>query len=235
MDCIVIDDERTALEILGGLCQAHHDLNLMGTFLQPMEGLKFLNKNHADLIFLDIHMPGFSGIDFLETISNNDCKVILTTSDSNFALEAFEYSCVADYLLKPIESERFDKAVSKASAQLGNQVKGSDSEQVKSDSHLFVNINKRLIKINLEDIYYVEAKGDYVSVVTKDKTYVVHTSLKSIQTKLPETLFFKSHRSFIVNLDEIQEIEENTLVINRHLIPVSKNSKQALIKKLNLL
>lgn len=235
MDCIVIDDEKTALEIIGGLCKANEDLKLLDVFSKPIDGIKFVNKNHVDLIFLDIHMPEFSGIDFLEALNKNNCKVILTTSDSNFALEAFEFDCVADYLLKPIQLERFEKAISKVKNQLNNHSTVNTDKLIDQEDHLFININKRLIKINLSSIYYIEAKGDYVSIVTKEKRYIVHTTLKSIQSKLPDDLFFKSHRSYVVNVNEIQEIEENTLVINKHLIPVSKSTKQELIKKLNLL
>ena len=235
MDCIVIDDEKTALEILVGLCNHHSSLNVLGRFLSPIEAIKFLNKNEVHLIFLDIHMPEFSGVDFLDTISQTDCKVILTTSDSNFALEAFEYECVVDYLLKPIYQERFNKAISKASSTIAVQEEPQLVKDDMSEDHLFVNINKRLIKINLADIYFIEAKGDYVRIVAKNKTFIVHTTLKSIQAKLPFSIFFKSHRSYIVNINAIQEIEENILVVNKYTIPVSKKTKHKLIERLNLL
>lgn len=235
MDCIVIDDEKTALEILLGLCNNHGNLNVIGRFLSPIEAIKFLNKNEVRLIFLDIHMPEFSGVDFLDTISQTDCKVILTTSDSNFALEAFEYDCVVDYLLKPIRQERFNKAISKASSTIPVQENPQSVKDDSSEDHLFININKRLIKIDLIDILFIEAKGDYVRIVANNNTYIVHTTLKSLQAKLPSKIFFKSHRSYIVNISAIKEIEENSLVINKYIIPVSKKIKHDLIERLNLL
>lgn len=232
MKCIVIDDELTALEILGQLCETHNDTNVLQLFSSPVEALKFINKTHVDLIFLDIHMPEFTGIDFLETLNKVNSKVVLTTSDPKFAIDSYKFDCVSDYILKPILPERFNAAVLKVKNQLSAQLSNQDYN---FNNHLFVNINKRLIKIDTNHILFIVANGDYVNIITKTKNHIVHSTLKSIQSKLPNNVFFKSHRSYIINIKVIQEIEENTIIINKHLLPLSKNKKRLLLEKLNLL
>jgi len=237
MNCIIIDDEATARAIIGQLCTNVTSLKVLEDFPNAMQAIKYLNSNAIDLIFLDIHMPDFTGFDFIDTIKNPP-KIILTTSDPNFAIQAFGYDCIVDYLVKPITPERFQKAIDKAEAiKPTAPVEKASSGQVETSSgnDLYVNIDRRLIKIDIPSIYLVEAKGDYIQVKTDDKNYTVHSTLKKIEDKLPDSLFLKIHRSYIINVDKIIDIEDNSVLIKKDVIPVSRSNRPELMKRLNLL
>lgn len=235
MNCIIIDDELTAITILNKLSTNVSDLNLVEEFSNALQAIKYLNQNEVDLIFLDIHMPGFTGFDFIQTLKNPP-KIILTTSDANFAIQAFEYDCIVDYLVKPITQERFNKALDKA--KLAIVVSKSNASLIEEDAgvnDLYVNIDRRLIKIDLQSIYLVEANGDYINIKTETKNYKVHSTLKKIQKKLPDSLFLKIHRSYIINVDKIIDIEDNSVLIKKDVIPISRSNRPELMKRLNLL
>ena len=236
MNCIIIDDEETARTIIAQLCSQVDGLNLVEEFPNAIQAIKYLNQNEVDLIFLDIHMPDFTGFDFIETIKNPP-KIILTTSDANFAIQAFEYDCIVDYLVKPITLPRFEKAIQKAenSAIVNKTSIVDDKVELSSGNDLYVNIDRRLIKIDIPSIYLIEAKGDYINVKTEDKNYTVHSTLKKIEDKLPLELFLKVHRSYIINIKKIIDIEDNSVLIKRDVIPVSRSNRPELMKRLNLL
>ena len=237
MNCIIIDDEATARMIITQLCSKLPSLNVLEEFPNAMQAIKYLNQNEVDLIFLDIHMPDFTGFDFIETLKNPP-KIILTTSDPNFAIQAFEYDCIVDYLVKPITQERFDKAIQKAESKQSKPsetVSKGEKVEATSGNDLYVNIDRRLIKIDIPSIYLVEAKGDYIQVKTEDKNYTVHSTLKKIADKLPDSLFLKVHRSYIINVQKIIDIEDNSVLIKKDVIPVSRSNRPELMKRLNLL
>jgi two-component system response regulator LytT len=236
MNCIIIDDEATARAIISQLCSNVASLNILKEFPNAIQAIKYLNQNNIDLIFLDIHMPDFTGFDFIDTIKNPP-KIILTTSDPNFAIQAFGYDCIVDYLVKPITPERFQKAIQKAEATKGtiDKTKALDKVETSSGNDLYVNIDRRLIKIDIPSIYLIEAKGDYIYVKTEDKNYTVHSTLKKIEDKLPDSLFLKIHRSFIINVDKIIDIEDNSVLIKKDVVPVSRSNRPELMKRLNLL
>lgn len=236
MNCIIIDDEAAARAIISQLSTNISNLIIKKEFPNAIQAIKYLNQNEVDLIFLDIHMPDFTGFDFIETLKNPS-KIILTTSDSNFAIQAFEYDCIVDYLVKPITLERFQKAIQKAKSKSIEAPSSSSSGKVETTSgnDLYVNIDRRLIKIDIPSIYLIEAKGDYIHVKTENKNYTVHSTLKKIEDKLPEHLFLKVHRSFIINVKKIIDIEDNSVLIRRDVIPVSRSNRPELIKRLNLL
>lgn len=232
MKCIIIDDEEMARAIIEKFIFQHKELTTIASFSNAIEAIKFINQNEVDLIFLDIHMPTFSGIDLLQTLKNPP-KIILTTSDANFALEAFEYNAIVDYLVKPISLERFNKAIQKAKAV--NKMVKPEITTTTSASEMYVNIDRRLVKINFSTIDLIEAKGDYVLIKTEGKNYTVHSTLKKIEEKLPDDLFLKVHRSFIINTKKIIDIEDNSVLIGNNVIPVSLANKPALMNRLNLL
>lgn len=236
MNCIIIDDEATARTIISQLCSNVENMNVLEEFPNAIQAIKYLNQNEIDLIFLDIHMPDFTGFDFIETLKNPP-RIILTTSDTNFAIQAFEYDCIVDYLVKPISQERFDKAIQKANSKTIPVSRNTNSEKVETTSgnDLYVNIDRRLIKIDIPSIYLVEAKGDYIYVKTELQNYTVHSTLKKIEEKLPNDLFLKVHRSFIINIDKIVDIEDNSVLIKKDVIPVSRSNRPELMKRLNLL
>ncbi len=239
MNCIIIDDEATARAITSQLCSNFSELNVLEEFPNAIQAIKYLNQNdHIDLIFLDIHMPDFTGFDFIQTLKNPP-KIILMTSDPKFAIEAFEYDCIVDYLVKPITPERFEKAINKAKAVLSAPRKmpsvNRDNLETSSGNELYINIDRRLIKIDIPSIYLVEAKGDYINVKTETKDYTVHSTLKKIEEKLPESIFLKIHRSYIINVTKIIDIEDNSVLIKKDVIPVSRSNRPELMKRLNLL
>ncbi|WP_445747268.1 LytR/AlgR family response regulator transcription factor [Polaribacter sp.] len=237
MDCILIDDEKMARVIIQTLCNNFDDLTVVEEFSSAIQAIKYLNENEVDLIFLDIHMPDFSGLDFIKTLKNPP-KIILTTSDPQFAIEAFEYECVVDYLLKPIQLPRFEKAIAKVKNTVLKKPKikaNKIEKEAAIENDFYVNIDRRLIKIDLASIYLVEAKGDYIHIKTEDKNYVVHSTLKKIEDKLPTSLFLKVHRSFIINVKKIIDIEDNSVLIKKDVVPVSRSNRPELMKRLNLL
>ncbi|MFD2528414.1 MULTISPECIES: LytR/AlgR family response regulator transcription factor [Polaribacter] len=239
MNCIIIDDEKMARTILKTLCNEVKELNVLEDFPNALQAIKYLNENAVDLIFLDIHMPDFNGLDFIKSIKNPP-KIILTTSDPQFAIEAFEYDFIIDYLLKPLELERFKKSIDKANKKVlttslptsENNPKSSNNE---IDNDFYVNIDRRLIKIDLPSIYLIEAKGDYIKIKTENKDYTVHSTLKKIEEKLPDSLFLKIHRSYIINIKKIIDIEDNSVLIKKDVVPVSRSKRPELMKRLDLL
>jgi two-component system, LytTR family, response regulator LytT len=235
MNCIIIDDEETARVIIAQMISKCPGLNLIQDFPNAIQAIKFLNNVEVDLIFLDILMPDFTGFDFIKSLKNPS-KVILITSDKNFAIEAFEYECIVDYLVKPITEYRFQKAIQKAETykipSKLNEIKPIIEDNA---NEFYVNIDRRLIKIEMNSVNIVEAKGDYIHIKTENKDYVVHSTLKKIEDKLPKDLFLKVHRSFIINTKKIIDIEDNSVLIDKNVIPVSRANRPELMKRLNLL
>lgn len=234
MNCIIIDDEEMARVIIKTLCNQIKSLKLVEEFPNAIQAIKYLNENHVDLIFLDIHMPNFSGLDFIKTLKDPP-KIIFTTSDPKFAIEAFEYDFIVDYLLKPIELPRFEKAIRKAERHQIRQEQINTTKESELKNDFYVNIDRRLIKIDLPSIYLIEAKGDYINIKTEDKNYVVHSTLKKIEEKLPDSLFLKVHRSYIINVKKIIDIEDNSVLIKKDVVPVSRSNRPELMKRLDLL
>ncbi|WP_281310286.1 LytR/AlgR family response regulator transcription factor [Flavobacterium flavigenum] len=242
MNCILIDDEALARAIIGQMIANHPALNFLEEFQNAMEALKFLNQSTipVDIIFLDIHMPGFTGFDFIQTIKNPPL-VILITSDRNFAIEAFEYKCIVDYLVKPITEERFLKAINKIEEKmlkLPPSPQNSDPYFIQpsdTETDFYINIDRRLIKINIASINLIEAKGDYILIKTEGKNYTVHSTLKKIEDKLPVSSFLKVHRTYIINVKKIIDIEDNSVLIAKDVVPVSRSNRPELMKRLNML
>jgi two-component system, LytTR family, response regulator LytT len=238
MNCIIIDDESMARAIIAQMIKIYSELTLLEQFPDALQAIKYLNHNHIDVIFLDIHMPDFTGFDFIQTIKNPP-RIILVTSDKNFAFEAFEYEFIVDYLVKPITQERFEKAIQKLNKSedkihlTKNTIEHKES--IENPNEFYVNIDRRLIKIEIPTILLIEAKGDYILLKTQNKNYTVHSTLKKIQDKLPPDIFLKVHRSFIINTQKIIDIEDNSVLIGKEVIPVSRNNRPELMKRLNLL
>lgn len=237
MKCIIVDDEATARIIVEQLCSKIPNLEVVDSFSNAMDAIKFLNQQQVDVVFLDIHMPGFTGIDFVQTLKNPP-KIVLTTSDTNFAIEAYEYEVIVDYLVKPITQERFEKAIVKVKKSLEKPMSIVATEVGVSQNlgdELYINIDRRLIKIKFNEILFIEAKGDYIEVKTDKKVYRVHNTLKNIKDKLPEGIFLQIHRSFIINFTKIIDIEDNSVLIEKSVIPISRSNRPELMLRLNLL
>ena len=254
MNCIIVDDEGLARTIIAGMIAKDPELTLAGEYSNAMQAMKHLNQegDSTDLIFLDIHMPDFTGFDFIQTIKNPPA-IVLVTSDKNFATEAFEYDCIVDYMVKPITEERFLRAVRKAkslkasvatpsatpasgSAATISEPKDTPLNQpADTATEFYVNIDRRLIKIDIQSVNLVEAKGDYIHIKTEGKNYIVHSTLKKIEEKLPPHLFLKVHRTYIINTKKIVDIEDNSVLIGKDVVPVSRANRPELMKRLNML
>ncbi|MEG3656946.1 LytTR family DNA-binding domain-containing protein [Arenibacter palladensis] len=236
MNCIIIDDEAAARAIVAQLCSKIPELDVIEQFDNAIEAIKFLNQQNIDVVFLDIHMPGFSGVDFVQTLKNPP-KIVLTTSDTNFAIEAYEYESIVDYLVKPITLERFQKSIQKLKniSQQSPVDPSKEAGETASGEDLYINIDRRLIKLKLIEITVIEAKGDYIDIKTEKEVYHVHTTLKKIKEKLPEKVFMQIHRSFIINFNKIIDIEDNSVLIGKNVIPISRSNRPELMRRLNLL
>lgn len=236
MNCIIVDDEAAARAIVSQLCSKAPELNVMEEFDSAIEAIKFLNEYKVDLIFLDIHMPGFTGIDFIQTLKNPP-KIVMTTSDTDFAIASYEYEAIVDYLVKPITQERFQKCVQKVknTAVSKPQTDSSGEQESTSSEDLYINIDRRLIKLKYAEILLIEAKGDYINIKTNAKDYLVHTTLRKILDKLPQDRFLQIHRSFVINFNKIIDIEDNSVLIEKSVVPISRSNRPELMRRLNLL
>jgi DNA-binding LytR/AlgR family response regulator len=237
MNCIIIDDEMMARAVIAQFIVSHTKIKVVEEFPNAIQAIKYLNEHNVDVIFLDIHMPDFTGFDFIKTLKTPP-KIILVTSDKNFAFEAFEFDCIVDYLVKPITEDRFNKAIEKLNIHLQsikNPSKAKEKPTAEETNEFYVNIGHRLIKIDIPTVTLVKAKGDYIIIKTETNTYTVHTTLKKIEDKLPPDLFLKVHRSFIINTKKIIDIEDNSVLIGKDVIPVSRGNRPELINRLNLL
>lgn len=235
MDCIVLDDESVSREIINFLCEQEPKLNLIGSFSSAIEAFKFLNSRNVDLIFLDIHMPGFTGFEFIQTLKSPP-MIVITSSDYEQATEAFSYESIIDFLRKPINHVKFKKAIEKAS-----KLQKSEKDYTKKESgfsrqeHIYINIDKKLIKLTISEINLLAADGDYVRVITDNSEYRVHTTLANMRQKLQEDPFMRIHRSYVINLHKIIDIQDNTVLIGKSVIPISRTRRTEFLKKLNLI
>ncbi len=228
LTCIIVEDELMARKSLQRLCAQHESLELLAVCENADEALAFLAEHEVDLIWLDIEMPGLSGFDLLEQLPAMP-YIVLTTSKTEYAFDAFQYH-VTDYLRKPITLPRFKIAVEKA-LELQNRSKGA---AITEQQEIYIKTDGRYIRLPFDNISYIENLGDYVKVVTNSQTHVVHTTMKYLEEKLSGR-FLRVHRSFIVHLDKIIDIEENNLVIANKVIPISRANKPELMNRLNLL
>lgn len=236
MNCIIVDDEMAARLIVAQLCTKVPEITIIQEFDNAIEAIKFLNQQDVDVIFLDIHMPGFSGIDLVQTLKNPP-RIVLTTSDTGFAIAAYEYEAIVDYLVKPITFDRFEKCIHKVKSSLSKQSSLSENDAQNADLNkdLYINIDRRLIKLKFNEILIIEAQGDYIDVKTGKKNYRVHTTLKKIKDKLPDHIFLQIHRSYIINFTKIIDIEDNSVLIEKNVIPISRSKRPELMLRLNLL
>ncbi len=207
------------------------NLELVAECADAMEAYNHLNKAPVDLLLLDIEMPGITGLELIKNLGNKKPLIIFTTAKPDYAVEAFELN-VVDYLVKPVAPARFLQAIERA-----NEALASDKEEVKVEKRdfIFIKDNGVLKKINIDDILFLEAMGDYVKVHTLQKFHVVHTTLKAIEEKLPDDRFTRVHRSYIVALNKIDYIQEGAIFISKTSIPVADTYRGPLNKKINLL
>jgi DNA-binding LytR/AlgR family response regulator len=227
--CLVVDDEPIAQEIIEQYISRIDVLNLIGKCGNAFEALNVLHKEKVDILFLDIQMPSLSGLEMLKTLQHPP-KVILTTAFSEFGVESYEYG-ITDYLLKPFSFERFLKAVNKILIPKESDLNQSKSEEKPSSAPAFIffKADKKIHKYYFKDILFIEGSGNYVKIHSKsEKPLMVLDKLSDLLEKLPAKQFIRIHKSFIVNVSDIQKIEGNMLTIHNKVVPISTTFKQNL-------
>lgn len=234
MTCILVDDNPMARAALRQLAEHIEALDVIAEFDNATSAYNFLQKTSVDALFLDVEMPDMTGLELLQNLSERP-PVVLCTSKTDYAAEAFELN-VVDYLVKPIGLPRFIAAFEKLKNLNNLENEAANEPPSAAPQQIFIRANSALIRIDLVDIFYIQALGDYVTFVTTNKKYTAHLTMQNIEKALPSPQFMRVHRSYIVNTQRIDAIEEGTvLIINKQSIPLGEQYKPSLMKKLNLL
>lgn len=230
INCIAIDDEPMALEVIERYCQKTGLTELQATFREPVKAIEYLSRETVDLVFLDINMPDVSGIQLLRTLPVKP-MVIFTTAYSNYAVESYDLNAV-DYLLKPITFERFLAAVNKASNLLSLQNKSLAKED--EQGTVFIKSGPHTYQVKVNDILYLEKDGNYITVYLKDKQILIRENMGDIFDLVPSAEFMRVHKSFIVAIKHITMIEVHQLIINGAKIPIGSTYREPLRARLGL-
>ena len=228
---LIVDDEFLARKLLQGYVEKNTELNLVGTAQNAAEAFAIIKEQHIDILLLDIHMPDLNGIELARTL-NNVPAIIFTTAYSQYALESYEVSAV-DYLLKPIAYPRFQTAIEKAIAKLKTQQEPEGKEETKEATFMLIKADGRFYKINYADLLYIEGQHEYVSFYTRGKRITGLYSLKSLEDQLPSDQFIRIHKSYIVSIDEIQEIEPSAITVAGQKLPIGGSYRDALMERLS--
>jgi len=229
--CFVVDDDPLSIQIVENCIQNTPFLKSVGSCNSAVEAAEVLRHQSPDLLFLDVEMPLMSGIDLLETL-HNPPLVVLITSSKEYAVEAFEHD-VLDYLIKPISYARFLKAAQKAFEIWSQRVEAEASISHSNADYTFVKVDTKLVKVNFQEVRYVEALGDYVHIVLGQSKLIVYSTMKAVEEKFPASLFVRAHRSFIVNIRAVHSIEDNTIVIDNKHIPIGQTYLRDVLQRLN--
>lgn len=239
INAIIVDDEPLALDVLETYISQLSEINLVARCENALQANEVLKNHDVDLMFLDIQMPQLTGTDFLKTLTHPPL-VIFTTAYANYAVEGFELNAI-DYLLKPISLERFMKATNKAIAQVALQNKDQATEVTAAPEEdadfIFVKSDKRLVKIKFSDIVYVEGLKDYVIIRCPNSRVITLQTMKSLESKFPSDIFKRIHRSYIVNINQINAVMGNMIEViekgqPKHL-PIGKNYREELLEIIN--
>ena len=229
--CIIVDDEPIAREILENHLKKINAVKVVATCKNAIEAFNIINTNKIDLIFLDINMPEISGLSFASTINKNS-KIIFTTAYREYAIEGFDLQAV-DYLLKPISFERLLKAVHKffdETVLIDNEIT-QEIIQEKSE-FIFVRSDRKMIKINFSEIFYIESLSDYIKIHLENKIIVTREAITSIEAKLPQKEFMRIHRSYIVSISKIESFTNEYIEVKKTAIPISRSYKKDVLHRL---
>jgi DNA-binding LytR/AlgR family response regulator len=231
MKCIIVDDEPLAREAVQLLVEETSGLNLLDSFADATSAGKYLSGNEVDLVFLDIRMPGVDGIEFARTIPGNTL-VIFTTAYSEYAIDSYEVDAI-DYLVKPIEPERFKKAVEKARDYLALLSSGTQKSSVETvtPEFMFVKSDRRYYKILFKDILFIEGLKDYVVIQTPEQKIITHMNLATIGKQLPGAYFMRVSKSYIVNIRHIESFDNNDIFIKTFEIPIGSAYRDIFLEK----
>ncbi|MDO5980758.1 LytR/AlgR family response regulator transcription factor [Flavivirga spongiicola] len=241
MKCVIIDDEPLAVDVIESYVNQICSLEIVAKCNNPLEAITILNKHQVDLVFLDIEMPNLTGLDLVKTIENMP-QFIFTTASPQHALEGFNLNAT-DYLVKPIPFHRFLKAVSRAKEKnaLENTISGrisstlSQQEVIPQNDFIFVKSEYENIKVDVQDIQYIEGLKDYIKIYQKDnsKALLTLSSFKSILDKLPEN-FMRVHRSYIININAIRALQKTKVVVGDKRIPIGETYKEEVVIRLKV-
>jgi DNA-binding LytR/AlgR family response regulator len=229
LSCIIVDDEPVARKILHEFTEQVPFLDLWGQFESAMKAEEFLKDNQPDLIFLDIEMPKVSGLQMLKRIKI-ESMVVLTTAFPQYALDGYELDII-DYLLKPFALHRFLKAVQKAKDFY--EMKTQSGSSSLPPSYIFIKSEKRIEKVELNEILYAEVLGNYMTIHTDRKKIIAYLTMKSLESQLSSTDFIKIHQSFLVNRSKIESVEGNDLKVGTRSLPISRNYRDSVTNLIN--
>jgi DNA-binding LytR/AlgR family response regulator len=242
-NCVIVDDERPALKLLTAYIKKLPHLELVASCEDAFEAIAALQNHQVDILFLDIHMPEFTGIELLQSLKQKP-QVIMTTAYREYAVEGFEME-VTDYLVKPFSFERFLQAANKATQNLNiekNPKSNSSSVETlsnisekKQDTYFFVKTNHKMEKVPLHEILYIESMREYVSIQLKSRRFVVHQTMNAMEGKLLLPDFMRVHRSYIIGLNHIQTIMGNVLNINGKEIPIGGSYRKSFFDQIEML
>ena len=230
MTCIIVEDELPAQNLLKNYLSKIPDMQLLATFQSAMDANNYFKSNTVDLVVLDVNLPDISGLDFIKTVKNPPA-IIMTTAYPEYAVSSFELDTIVDYLVKPFGFDRFLKAVNKAEDRL---IKKDVVNQTVEDS-IFLNVDKTLHKIILNDILFLESDRNYITIVTQTQKLSFIDSLKNWNQKLPDLEFLQIHKSYIINAKYVTKISGNEVYINTHRLPIGRTYKADLLKKLRII
>lgn len=229
--CLVVDDEPPARELICRYVNQVPRLGLVGEATNALEAMRYLQGDQIDLLFLDINMPQLNGIEFLRTLMHPP-KVILTTAYPEFAIEGYELD-VLDYLLKPIPFDRFLKAVNKIACARFPRNKVPVAVDKSAESFVYFRVDRRMVKVMLADIFYIESMKDYIKVFTKQGMLITKQSMSSVEAMLPEREFIRAHRSYLVSVKHIRTYNNEMLEIAKEQIPIGKIYRQSVMKRVS--
>ncbi|MTI40019.1 LytR/AlgR family response regulator transcription factor [Fulvivirga lutimaris] len=230
MKCIIVDDEPLAIEIIESYIDRLDDLEIVATCTNALKAFEILQKEPVDLMFLDIEMPKLTGIDFIKTLKNPP-KIILTTAYRDYALESYELD-VVDYLLKPISFDRFLIALQKA-YKTDKSEPANGLTSTTEGEYIYLKADKKMVKVMLNDIHYIESLKDYIRVKTADKDVITHQKISYLEEKLPDDSFIRIHRSFIVPLKKIESYSSSTIEVPGKELPIGRLYKNKVLDTLN--
>ncbi|WP_431214957.1 LytR/AlgR family response regulator transcription factor [Puia sp. P3] len=243
ISCIIVEDIQIAADFLRKFCEKSDLVEVKGHFLNVADALEFLDREKVDLLFLDVEMPGATGFDLLDSLTYSP-KIILTTSKTEYAFDAFQYH-VNDYLKKPFTYKRFLEAIQKLTQQQQVQAQSPEPTSIPAPQQtttttpdtdfLFIKSEDKLIKLKKDDILFLESMRDYVKFVTQGKSYITYSTLKNMEEKLIGPIFIKVHRSYIVNINKIDDIRGNTIYLLGNQVPIGKGHKDEVAARLNIL
>ena len=224
--CIIIEDERLAQDVIKTHLQKAGRFNLVGTFRTAPEAKNIIENEEIDLIFLDIQLPGMTGLNFLRSLSNPPL-VVFTTSYPEYALESYEFN-VIDYLLKPISYERFSRTIDKI---MDGKIFKTDANDIKSlrREHIFIKSNSKFLRVSFSEIIYIEGMKDYLKIHTNEHTIVTHQTMVEMENILPPGQFIRIHKSYIVAADQIKAVFGNSVDMGKILLPIGLNYKDRIM------